>query len=128
MSHKENKSHEEKASGFKKNDLILVLLVFFAGHLFTSQKSAGVVEIQIDGKVVETLDLQKEHAFKINGGTNTVQIENGKVKMAAANCPDQICVHQKAISRNGESILCLPNQIVLKIVDGEEAELDAVTN
>ena len=23
MSHKENKSHEEKASGFKKNDLIL---------------------------------------------------------------------------------------------------------
>ena len=119
MSHKENKSHEEKASGFKKNDLILVLLVFvaagifFAGHLFTSQKSAGVVEIQIDGKVVETLDLQKE---------------NGKVKMAAANCPDQICVHQKAISRNGESIICLPNKIVLKIVDGEEAELDAVTN
>ena len=44
MSHKENKSHEEKASGFKKNDLILVLLVFaaagifFSGHLFTSQK------------------------------------------------------------------------------------------
>ena len=30
MSHKENKSHEEKASGFKKNDLILVLLVFVA--------------------------------------------------------------------------------------------------
>lgn len=54
MSHKENKSHEEKASGFKKNDLILVLLVFaaagifFSGHLFTSQKSAGVVEIQIE--------------------------------------------------------------------------------
>ena len=70
MSHKENKSHEEKASGFKKNDLILVLLVFvaagifFAGHLFTSQKSAGVVEIQIDGKVVETLDLQKERALR----------------------------------------------------------------
>ena len=60
--------------------------------------------------MVETLDLQKERAFKINGGTNTVQIENGKVKMAAANCPDQICVHQKAISRNGESIICLPNK------------------
>ena len=38
MSYKENKSPEEKASGFKKNDLILALLVlavsgiFFAGH------------------------------------------------------------------------------------------------
>ena len=73
MSHKENKSHEEKASGFKKNDLILVLLVFAAAGIFF----AGHLEIQIDGKVVETQDLQKERAFKINGGTNTVQIENG---------------------------------------------------
>ena len=132
MSHKENKSHEEKASGFKKNDLILVLLVFaaagifFAGHLFTSQKSAGVVEIQIDGKVVETLDLQKERAFKINGGTNTVQIENGKVKMAAANCPDQICVHQRAISKNGESIICLPNKVVVSIEGAEDSQIDVV--
>ena len=130
MSHKENKSHEEKASGFKKNDLILVLLVFvaagifFAGHLFTSQKSAGVVEIQIDGKVVETLDLQKERAFKINGGTNTVQIENGKVKMAAANCPDQICVHHNKISRNKETIICLPDKVVITIENGEDSGID----
>lgn len=34
MSHKENKSHEEKASGLKKNDLILVLLVFAAAGIF----------------------------------------------------------------------------------------------
>ena len=132
MSHKENKSHEEKASGFKKNDLILVLLVFaaagifFAGHLFTSQKSAGVVEIQIDGKVVETLDLQKERAFKINGGTNTVQIENGKVKMAAANCPDQICVHHSRISRNKETIVCLPDKVVITIENGEDSGIDVL--
>ena len=36
MSHKENKSHEEKASGFKKNDLILVLLVFAEAGIFFS--------------------------------------------------------------------------------------------
>ena len=123
MSHKENKSHEEKASGFKKNDLILVLLVFaaagifFAGHLFTSQKSAGVVEIQIDGKVVETLDLQKERAFKINGGTNTVQIETGKVKMAAANCPDQICVNTGWIDQEHDMIVCMPNKVIVQIVE-----------
>ena len=34
MSYKENKSHEEKASGFKKNDLILVLLVFAVAGIF----------------------------------------------------------------------------------------------
>lgn len=133
-SEEKKKDTKEKPSGFRKNDLIFLLLVlaaagiFFVGHMFMNQKSAGVVEIQIDGKVTKTLSLDKDRAFKINGGTNTVQIENGKVKMAAADCPDQICVHQKAISRNGESIICLPNKIVLKIVSDEESELDAVTN
>ena len=133
-SEEKKKDSKEKPFGIRKNDLIFLLLVlaaagiFFVGHMLMNRQSAGVVEIQIDGKVTKTLSLDKERAFKINGGTNTVQIENGKVKMAAADCPDQICVHQKAISRNGESIICLPNKIVLKIVSDEESELDAVTN
>ena len=48
--------------------------------------------------------------------------------MESADCPDQICVRQKAISKEGESIICLPNKVVVSIVGGEEKELDAVTN
>ena len=40
MSHKENKSHEEKASGFKKNDLIFVLLVFAAAGIYSRARKA----------------------------------------------------------------------------------------
>ena len=45
MSHKENKSHEEKASGFKKNDLILVLLyllrqAFFLQDIYSRARKA----------------------------------------------------------------------------------------
>lgn len=136
MDKTKHKNPKENASGtgIRKNDLILALAVmiaagiFFAGHLLTAQKGTGDVQIQINGRITQTLNLKKDCTVEINGGTNTVQIKDGKVRMSEADCPDQICVHQKEISRNGESIICLPNKIVLKIVSEEEPEMDAVTN
>ena len=54
-------------------------------------------------------------------------IEDGKADMVWADCPDKLCVNQKAISREGESIICLPNKVVISSVGGEEREVDAVT-
>ena len=60
--------------------------------------------------------------------SNVLMIKDGRAQMKSADCPDQICVRQKAISKEGESIICLPNKVVVSIVGGEEKELDAVTN
>ena len=46
--------------------------------------------------------------------------------MEWADCPDQICVNHRPVSRNGESIICLPNEVVVSVKGGEEAELDGV--
>ncbi len=45
----------------------------------------------------------------------TVHVESGKVWVTGADCPDRICEHTGAISRAGESIVCLPNGIVISI-------------
>ena len=39
---------------------------------------------------------------------------------------DQICVHQRAISKNGESIICLPNKVVVSIEGAEDSQIDVV--
>ena len=49
-------------------------------------------------------------------------------KMEWADCPDQLCVHQKAISRTGESIICLPNQVVVSVQGSKEGKLDGIVN
>ena len=46
--------------------------------------------------------------------------------MIEADCRDQLCVNQKAISADGESIICLPNKIVVEVESDKESELDAV--
>ena len=40
--------------------------------------------------------------------------------MIRADCPDQLCVKQKAVSKNKESIICLPNKVVIEGKDSAE--------
>lgn len=45
----------------------------------------------------------------------TVRIEDGKVWVTDADCPDKLCEHAGAISRAGQQIVCLPNAIVITL-------------
>ena len=58
------------------------------------------------------------------GGEDEVIIKNDEVYMEKANCKDLICVKHKPISKNGESIICLPNQVYIEVVSDVEKEID----
>jgi hypothetical protein len=47
--------------------------------------------------------------------------------MTEADCPDKLCVQEKAVSKNGETIVCLPHRVVVEITSEEENEIDGVT-
>ena len=102
---------------WKKKDAVLILTVLliagaaFGVHEFAGGDGADTVTVKVDGKVTGTYPLAKDQKIRINGGTNILTIKNGKAKMTDADCPDQLCVHQKAASKNHESIICLPNKV-----------------
>ncbi len=109
-------------------DIVLALTILvvaaglYIGNRITNREPAVVVEVTVDGVVVEKLDLSKDGEFVINGhngGTNTLVIQNGQACIADATCPDKVCIHQGTIGRSGEMIICLPNLMIAKIV-GEE--------
>ena len=86
------------------------------------KKPAAQVEITVDGKLVQTLDLNKNADLIIdgvNGGTNHLIIQDGTAWISEASCPDKVCVHQGKVSLNGELIVCLPNRVIAKIVAPE---------
>lgn len=107
---------------------VLVIAVIGLGIQWMMPDSKGNLIIQIDGERIASYPLGEDVEFEINDGTNWVKISDGKVQMVQADCPDQICVHHKEISKNHETIVCLPNKIVLMIESTEEAEMDAITN
>ena len=82
--------------------------------------------VTVDGTVKGTYQYcQITTEVQINGYEYIV-IENREVKMKEADCPDQICVHHRAISKNKETIVCLPNKVVIEITSSEESELDSI--
>lgn len=115
----------------KKRDIILILSVLLiAAALFlvvelTKEDGARVV-VKVDGNKVAEYSLSENATYELNGGTNTLVIENGKAFLKDANCPDKLCVHQGKISRTGEVITCLPNKLTVTVYGAEES-LDLIS-
>lgn len=115
----------------KKNDLILAAAVIAAAAVilafqyFRQDGSEQQVAITVDGEAFGTYDLTEDQTVEISG-TNRLIIENGTARMEWADCPDQLCVNHRAVDKNGESIICLPNKIVVAIESSDESGLDGV--
>jgi len=116
---------------FKKADIAVIgVVIVLAATLIVLYLrgfwgvSAQNLTISVDGKIYGVYALDKDMEIKI-GDSNICVIKDGKVSMTHADCPDQSCIHSMAISRAGESIVCLPNKVVLKIT-GQKADDEGV--
>lgn len=116
----------------KKDYVLIVVIICVAGlafllHSLIGGKGAGSVTVKVEGEITGVYSLAEDQTIEINGGTNILSIKNGYADMIEADCPDLLCVKQKAISKNGENIICLPNKVVVTIDSSENSEIDAVT-
>lgn len=115
-----------------RNDIILVvclLLVAAIGifYLFVLRHRGDAVEVKVDGKPYGTYLLSKDitediHTGKNNECLNRLVIKEGKAYMQTATCPDGICVAHAPIFRDGESIVCLPQRVVITVVMHNNAD------
>ena len=63
----------------------------------------------------DLLDLGKDQILELtgaNGGTNTIEVKDGKVAVTHASCPDHICMAMGWCD-SGLPIACLPNGLIL---------------
>lgn len=120
----------------KRNDIILigsiliVAVIFLAIIAFTKEKGSYAI-VLVDGKEIERVALDQDREVQIKGyhnGTNTLVIKNGYAYMKDASCPDQYCVKHTKIHYSKESIVCLPNRVVIEIVSDEKQDLDSIVN
>ncbi len=84
---------------------------------------APTARILRDGALLEEIDLDRvaePYSFTLEDGSgaNTVQVERGRIRISAADCPDQVCVKQGWISGGAVPIICLPHRLTIEIVDG----------
>ena len=103
--------------------LVVALSVFLIIELTRGEGAAA--EVSVDGEVVATYSLSVDGEYSLNGGTNLLVISGGEAYMKEADCPDGLCIGQGAVSREGQTIVCLPNRVMIRIVGAEsDVELE----
>lgn len=119
----------------KKTALLLTGIILFLciissiSLLLLQRGTAGnyTAYIYLDGELYRTIPLAEvtsEYDFDINsenGGCNTVHVEPGAISIAAADCPDRICVKQGVLRNSLLPITCLPHGLVIELKPAAQA-------
>ena len=108
-----------------RNDVLFIAVLLLRGE-------GDSVTVTVDGKLYGTYPLHTDLILPIHTGKNGEQenllvIRDGVALVESASCPDGICAAHKPISREGESIVCLPHRVVITVhtIDGEEPDIIA---
>lgn len=121
---------KKKNTGKLKNDVIFItsLLVILAivccPILF--REEGDTVMIKTGGEIFGEYSLHEDQTIEIRSDKtlNVIIIREGKVWMENASCPDGICTAHRAIFRDGESIICLPNRVLITVISEKEEAPD----
>lgn len=123
----------EKYKKKRIHDIILgVALLIMAATFFvtdvikdSNENGSKTVVVSVGGEKKEEYPLKKDGVYLIDYshlGTNKLVIKDGEAYIEEASCPDKQCVKQGRIRKTGEMLVCLPNRVVVKIVDENEEE------
>lgn len=120
---------------FRKRDLLVFLLAaVLAGAGFLSwlpQNGTPTVVIEQNGEEVRRVALDQiaqPETLVLEGEISvTVLLEPGQASIIRSDCPDQICVHTGVLTRPGQSAVCLPARVAVRIIGERESGIDGVT-
>lgn len=95
---------------------LLVICIGLSVFLMIPREPKPTAAIISCGKTIQTVPLTEDASFDIetiNGGYNRVVVQDGKIAVTEANCPDHVCMSFGWCS-DGIPIVCLPNQLIIE--------------
>ena len=131
---------------YTKGDIFVFIFCLFIGImagvlLIITKRNGDFLTIRYDGDVIKTIPVaantrqillfEKDHCITFNEeitasiytsyeNYNVITVDNGKVSVTATDCPDKICKNHKEISKEGESIICLPHKLIIELGSYDE--------
>lgn len=124
----------------KKLDIVLIIfLILFSfifivkDKFFASNSNDKYIAISVDGKEYKNLEFKDKtyiYPLKTKYGFNKIEIAKDYVRVLEADCPNKLDVLQGKIHSINQSIVCIPNRMIIEIKSKSDKkdseELDAV--
>ena len=104
-----------------RNDIILtvsiIILIIICLIFMRPIKTGTYAVVILGGNQTAKYSLSENIETDIvSGGINQLVIEDGQAYISYADCKTNVCVKTGKISRAGQSIVCLPHNLIIEII------------
>ena len=123
-----------------RSDWILIVIVASISLLLLGLRWLPVTgdqtraRVELEGRIVQEINLQVVDGsvvtIPLKQGEARLEVKGGAVRllpMPDSVCPRQICSHTGWIRRAGETLICVPNRLVIRLGGESDGKVDAVT-
>ena len=108
----------------KRTDWLVIILFLFVSLgswallLWTSGSEKNkMIEIYSDNQLVQIVSLPAQDGYlEVTGKPVRLELRENQIRFYETDCPDKTCIRTGFISRIGETAICLPNRVMVKIV------------
>ncbi len=89
-------------------------------EMIVRQHNHEVLRVELTDNSEETWTLGEP------GHQNVVQRKGTRARVVKADCPDQICVKQGWVDKDGDQLLCVPHRLLVEIRSKGAKTIDAL--
>lgn len=110
--------------------LTVIIITSLSISFFIKDNSSKIANVYYEKKLVLSIDLSDytNRFYEVNGYNGVVKLEvaNGKIRVIEENSPLHLCSKSGFIESSLETIICLPNKIVVEIDSKRKDDLDVI--
>jgi len=113
---------------FYKKDIVIILVLlalvavgFFCVWIYRSAADGVTAVIEHNCVEIQRINLDKvsqSDIIFIDDGDDChveIEVQNGRICVRYSSCPDKVCVNCGWLSKRGDTAVCLPNSVVVRI-------------
>lgn len=107
--------------------IILSLIMILFAILSFTKKSGTRAEVYYEDDVIMTIDLNTDGEYKVDGylGDVLLEVNDKKIRVKEEISPKNLCSKQGYTDSSNKPLICLPNKIIVKVID-DESSVDEV--
>lgn len=105
-----------------KNDFKLIVIILTITFLlfiyyFANKQPANQALVYHNSELILTIDLSIDATYEVMGdnGPVIIRVLKNQIKVEQENSPYHLCSKQGYISEANETIICLPNRIIIEL-------------
>lgn len=109
--------------------MTVIAAALAAYFLMQGQQSAdGSAIVTVNGENAQRIPLDRDGVYPLDGFDMELKVSDGKICVSHSDCPDKVCEKTGYIGSDGQTIVCLPNRVSVRISSNTDSDIDVILN